>query len=50
MPMAGDGSGDVDEVHHRAAEDEPERVGIVRQDDLHHLGRDSDGLFAGGEA
>ena len=38
VAMAGDRAGDVDEVHHRAAEDEPERVGVVRQDDLHHLG------------
>ena len=38
MAMAGDGAGDVDEVHHRAAEDVSERVGVVREDDLHHLG------------
>ncbi len=37
--MAGDRAGDVDEVHDRSAEDVPERVGIVREDDLHHLGR-----------
>ena len=30
--------GDVDEVHHRAAEDVPERVRVVRQHDLHHFG------------
>ena len=39
VAVAGDGAGDVDEVHDRAAEDEPERVGVVRQDDLHHLRR-----------
>ena len=38
VPMAGDGAGDVDEVHDRAAEDEPERIRVVRQHDLHHLG------------
>ena len=38
VSMAGDGAGDVDEVHHRAAQDEAERVGVVRQHDLHHLG------------
>ena len=38
VPMAGDGAGNVDEVHHGAAEDEPERVRVVRQHDLHHLG------------
>ena len=30
VPVAGDRAGDVDEVHDRAAEDEPERVGVVR--------------------
>ena len=43
--MAGDGAGDVDEVHHGAAEDEPERVRVVRQHDLHHLGRESAARF-----
>ena len=38
VAVAGDRAGDVDEVHDRAAEDEPERVGVVRQHDLHHLG------------
>ena len=33
-----DGARDVDQVHHRPAEDESERVRVVRQDDLHHLG------------
>ena len=31
-------AGDVDEMHHRAAEYEPERVRVVRQHDLGHLG------------
>ena len=31
--------GDVDEVHDRAAKDQPEGVGVVRQHDLHHFGR-----------
>src|SRR5690606_7350627 len=39
VTVAGDGASDVDEVHHRAAEDEAERVGVVRQDDLNGLGR-----------
>ena len=39
VPVTGDGAGDVDEVHHRAAEDEPERVRVVRQDDLDGFGR-----------
>jgi hypothetical protein len=38
VAVAGDGGGDVDEVHDGAAEDESERVGVVRQDDLHHFG------------
>ena len=38
MPMTRDGAGDVDEVHGRAAEQEPERVRVVRQNDLDHLG------------
>ena len=37
VPVRGYRAGDVDEVHDRAAEDETQRVGIVRQDDLHHL-------------
>ena len=37
VAVTGDGAGDVDEVHHRAAEDESERVGVVRQHDLHHF-------------
>ena len=39
VTVAGDGAGDVDQVHDGAAEDEPERVRVVRQDDLHHLRR-----------
>ena len=39
VAMAGDRAGDVDQVHHGAAEDEPERVGVVRQHDLNHFGR-----------
>jgi hypothetical protein len=39
VPMAGDGAGDVNHVHHRSAQDVAERVGIVRQDDLRRLGR-----------
>ncbi len=38
VAVARDRAGDVDEVHHGAAEDEAERVRVVRQDDLHHLG------------
>ena len=38
VAMARDGAGDVDEVHDRAAQDEAERVRVVRQHDLHHLG------------
>ena len=37
VPVARNRAGDVDEVHHRAAENVPERVRIVRQDDLHHF-------------
>src|SRR5262249_31886934 len=44
VAVAGDGAGDVDEVHDRAAEDVAERVRVVRQHDLHHLGR----RFGGG--
>src|SRR4029079_8069245 len=39
VAMTGDRAGDVDQMHHRAAEDEPERVRVVRQHDLDHLGR-----------
>ena len=38
VAVAGDGAGDVDQVHDGAAQDEPERVGVVGQHDLHHLG------------
>jgi hypothetical protein len=38
VPVAGDRAGDVDEVHDRAAEDVAERIRVVGQDDLHHLG------------
>src|SRR5262245_16370009 len=34
VSMTRDGAGDVDEMHHRAAENEPERIGVVRQNDL----------------
>jgi hypothetical protein len=34
VPAGGHRPRDVDQVHDRSAEDEPERVGIVRQDDL----------------
>ena len=47
VAMAGNRPGDVDEVHHRAAEDVPERVGIVRQHDLHHLRGAFGGPFGG---
>ena len=47
VPMAGDRPGDVDEVHCRAAEQVTERVGIVRQHDLHHFGHRL-GWFLGG--
>jgi len=33
------GAGDVDEMHDRAAQHEPEGVRIVRQHDLRHVGR-----------
>ena len=36
MPMARDRARDVDEVHDGSAQDVPERIGIIRQDDLHH--------------
>ena len=39
MTGGGDGAGDVDEMHHRAAQDEAERVRVVRQNDLNRLGR-----------
>ena len=39
VAVARDGAGDVDQVHDRAAQDVAERIGVVRQDDLHHLGR-----------
>ena len=39
VAVTGDGAGDVDEVHDRPAEDVAQRVGVVRQDDLHHLRR-----------
>ena len=38
MPVAGNGPSDVDEVHDLAAEDEAERIGVVRQHHLNHLG------------
>jgi len=38
VTVRGDRAGDIDQVHHRTAEDESERIGIVRQNDLHHLG------------
>ena len=38
VAMAGDGAGDVDQVHDGAAEDEPERVRVVGEHDLHHFG------------
>ena len=47
VAVAGDRAGDVDEVHDRPAEDEPERVGVVRQDDLHHLGGRLRGALGG---
>jgi hypothetical protein len=31
VAVTGNRAGDVDQVHHRAAEDEPERVRVVRQ-------------------
>ena len=37
MAVAGDRPRDVDQVHDRAAQDEPERVRIVGQDHLHHF-------------
>ena len=39
VPVTGDRSRDVDQMHHGAAENEPQWVGVVRLDDLHHLGR-----------
>ncbi len=39
VAVTGDGAGDVDQMHHRAAENEAERIGVVRQDDLDRLGR-----------
>jgi len=38
VAVAGDGAGDVDEVHDGAAQDEAERIGVVGQHHLHHLG------------
>ena len=38
VAMTGNRAGDVDEVHDGAAEHEPERVRVVRQHHLHHLG------------
>src|SRR5690349_20845009 len=38
MAVRGDRAGDVDEMHYRSTEDESQRVGVVRQNDLHHLG------------
>src|SRR5262245_9893466 len=37
--MAGDRTGNVDQVHHVAAEDEAQRIGIVRQHNLNHFCR-----------
>jgi hypothetical protein len=34
-----DRPGDVDKVYHRAAKDESQRVRVVRQHDLHHVGK-----------
>jgi hypothetical protein len=39
MAVTRDGAGDIDEMHDRPAENEPERVGVVRQDNLDHFGR-----------
>src|SRR4051794_29608878 len=36
--MARDGTGDVDHVHHRAAENEPQGIRVVRQNDLNGFG------------
>jgi len=33
---------DVDEMHHGAAQDVAERIGVVRQDDLHHFRAESE--------
>ena len=38
VPVRGNRTGDVDQVHDGAAEDEPQRVRIIRQHHLHHLG------------
>src|SRR5687767_8547483 len=37
--MTSNGAGDVDQMHHRAAENKAERIRVVWQDDLDGLGR-----------
>ena len=39
VAVTGDGGRHVDQMHHGAAENEAERIGVVGQNDLHHLGR-----------
>ena len=43
VTMTCDRAGDVDEVHHGAAENETQRIGVVRQHHLHHFGGRSGG-------
>src|ERR1700722_1236307 len=38
VAIGGDGAGEVNEVHEAAAKQVAERVGVVREDDLSHLG------------
>ena len=47
VPDRRNGAGHVDQVHHRAAQDEPQGVGVVGQDDMDGFGKRVGGGLGG---
>src|SRR5579875_763378 len=37
MPMSGNGSGNIDQVHHLSAQNVPQGIGVIREHNLRHL-------------